>query len=184
MVTSAHPRVCGENVVEKRGRNGYRGSSPRVRGKLNRSAFSPKTRGLIPACAGKTSRPSRSASRSSAHPRVCGENKAHGCSFGGWWGSSPRVRGKPGQGSGRSADQRLIPACAGKTRRRRRRGRRCAAHPRVCGENEWVNGRGQVRTGSSPRVRGKRRSAGSGGDQGGLIPACAGKTTRARPRGR
>ena len=71
-------------------------------------------------------------------------------------GSSPRVRGKPGQGSGRSADQRLIPACAGKTQASGGPTSSDGAHPRVCGEN----GCRVLRHRTSPW----------------LIPACAGKT--------
>ena len=51
------------------------------------------------------------------------------------------------------------------------------AHPRVCGENSGTARGSSPGRGSSPRVRGKpeRRPGGDGG--GGLIPACAGKTS-------
>ena len=70
----AHPRVCGENT---RGRTMSRpvpGSSPRVRGKPRAGLQEAARRGLIPACAGKTSCGSARSSSPRAHPRVCGEN--------------------------------------------------------------------------------------------------------------
>ena len=71
--------------------------------------------GLIPACAGKTRSPGQQARALRAHPRVCGENSVpveKSCISG---GSSPRVRGKLPITVERAGEQRLIPACAGKT---------------------------------------------------------------------
>ena len=72
---------------------------------------------------------------SAAHPRVCGENFAGLASRAGRVGSSPRVRGKPGVGLLRVPADRLIPACAGKTRGDALEIEVLRAHPRVCGEN-------------------------------------------------
>ena len=52
----AHPRVCGENVEPMLPRAEAAGSSPRVRGKRNYPSEEFMPLGLIPACAGKTSR--------------------------------------------------------------------------------------------------------------------------------
>ena len=49
----AHPRVCGENPVVKMLVTPHRGSSPRVRGKLDALARVRARDGLIPARAGK-----------------------------------------------------------------------------------------------------------------------------------
>ena len=51
------------------------------------------------------------------------------------------------------------------------------AHPRVCGENPETGEVKERLVGSSPRVRGKLPGWGANGGRGGLIPACAGKTT-------
>ena len=51
---TAHPRVCGENLVEVCSNTVPLGSSPRVRGKLIRTIVCSCHFGLIPACAGKT----------------------------------------------------------------------------------------------------------------------------------
>ena len=55
----AHPRVCGENRLAGGPTTLPTGSSPRVRGKLVHVPVMDGERGLIPACAGKTSYRSR-----------------------------------------------------------------------------------------------------------------------------
>ena len=111
------------------------GSSPRVRGKHpNRRSAVGSVR-LIPACAGKTLNCFVSANTATAHPRVCGENRALGR---GPWdaaGSSPRVRGKPTPMKINKPLFGLIPACAGKTDLGSAWLNVVPAHPRVCGEN-------------------------------------------------
>ena len=97
--------------------------------------------------------------RIAAHPRVCGENVEDIALAAGKGGSPPRVRGKLGACQRDADGGGLTPACAGKTPGLGLADELGGAHPRVCGENEWVNGRGQVRTGSPPRVRGKHRRA-------------------------
>ena len=71
------------------------GSSPRVRGKRDDDLAHPCGARLIPACAGKTGRPSSTTSAPWAHTRVCGENSGLVLGVGTEGGSSPRVRGKP-----------------------------------------------------------------------------------------
>ena len=131
----AHPRVCGENLLERRGQLPRQGSSPRVRGKPCDAAPARRDLGLIPACAGKTLSPDTPDSMVAAHPRVCGENRYVSPRPSRANGSSPRVRGKLPTRPVVRPRRGLIPACAGKTRRRRMAARPLAAHPRVCGEN-------------------------------------------------
>ena len=172
----AHPRVCGENRTRGVWTADFQGSSPRVRGKHELLRGLGHRCRLIPACAGKTLPSKRGRIEATAHPRVCGENE-DGPGFGaGGGGSSPRVRGKRSRGRGRRWSRRLIPACAGKTVGGKKKGRREAAHPRVCGENlgDLIDRAATV--GSSPRVRGKQHPAGAGRRRRRLIPACAGKT--------
>ena len=172
----AHPRVCGENRRCRACQGRSRGSSPRVRGK--RAAPIPPTAaaGLIPACAGKTPGTNFFIASSPAHPRVCGENLTRRAVCRGNMGSSPRVRGKLCGHFLGSFGAGLIPACAGKTRRPRRRQTPPAAHPRVCGENSIVTLVIESTKGSSPRVRGKPGRKHPKPHPGRLIPACAGKT--------
>ena len=73
-MSTAHPRVCGENqdvgVLDLTGV----GSPPRVRGKRCAGRrFSIESR-LTPACAGKTRISTLIGEPPWAHPRVCGEN--------------------------------------------------------------------------------------------------------------
>ena len=139
-IDTAHPRVCGENHRGRRQDRHPRGSSPRVRGKLDPRTGATTVSGLIPACAGKTPRSTTTSCPAAAHPRVCGENKDEEQAALPTPGSSPRVRGKlcdvilgPSYGG-------LIPACAGKTMGHVGEVDDDPAHPRVCGENR--RGRG------------------------------------------
>ena len=149
--------MCGENRSVRVARSIVAGSSPRVRGKLNREMYGDIILGLIPACAGKTRSDRATAAGSRAHPRVCGENRLS--------------RKRPPTAC------RLIPACAGKTPSLRRAVRRCRAHPRVCGENKAGVPKEAVDEGSSPRVRGKHADYLRPRGRVRLIPACAGKTS-------
>ena len=151
----AHPRVCGENLFASFIVLAVLGSSPRVRGKPISLHPSFLGSGLIPACAGKTTLVRRCCMSARAHPRVCGENTKWCCLRLSIAGSSPRVRGKPRGSRLIRIGERLIPACAGKTRRARRRDASTQAHPRVCGENRFAGNPGRHHAGSSPRVRGK-----------------------------
>ena len=131
---------------------------------------------LIPACAGKTLREQPSTCILRAHPRVCGENKGSGLGKLVVRGSSPRVRGKRYARVSTEDQDRLIPACAGKTNNELHTERINRAHPRVCGENSVERIPLGCPLGSSPRVRGKRGLPRPRRMVEGLIPACAGKT--------
>ena len=92
---AAHPRVGGENRRIRSSRCGSSGSSPRGRGKLDRPLSARWEVRLIPAWAGKTSKPPCLSSSNGAHPRVGGENLVHHGYTVCICGSSPRGRGKP-----------------------------------------------------------------------------------------
>ena len=113
--TTAHPRVCGENVWGFIKPVVDVGSPPRVRGKHQPRAPRPRRPRLTPACAGKTSPTRPRSSKPTAHPRVCGENGQPIADLIISVGSPPRVRGKR-HGEGLVVPvARLTPACAGKT---------------------------------------------------------------------
>ena len=111
---------------------------------------------------------------------MCGENFSRDVEQVPAAGSSPRVRGKPLDPQSTQAAEGLIPACAGKTRSCQQRRYPSGAHPRVCGENLAVNIRLVEQVGSSPRVRGKRKTTAASKGPHRLIPACAGKTAALR----
>ena len=188
--------MCRENPPTLLKPSSAAGSSPRVRGKRNRTRLPPSRRGLIPACAGKhqcersrlirfrlipacagkTRTQPMNIEEIRAHPRVCGENYTENAPVRSSAGSSPRVRGKRECSSLGRIRCGLIPACAGKTGRRRFKQGCGAAHPRVCGENSRAAFFMSPPWGSSPRVRGKLRQIRCPILRHGLIPACAGKT--------
>ena len=113
--TTDHPRVCGENKLVDKGAIVRGGSPPRVRGKLAPHGKKPWSARITPACAGKTRAVIPTSSRSTDHPRVCGENLGAFKLALYHRGSPPRVRGKPCDESRRLTVSRITPACAGKT---------------------------------------------------------------------
>ena len=153
----AHPRACGENLLDGDPPPPTTGSSPRVRGKPHLVQFDLGDGGLIPARAGKTDGGPAAGGGPGAHPRACGENSASKSRTRWPPGSSPRVRGKRPGLQRHPARWRLIPARAGKTRSASRSPPTWRAHPRACGENVAQIRRYMEAKGSSPRVRGKRR---------------------------
>ena len=110
-----HPRACGENWAPWTRVSTLWGSSPRVRGKLLELLGDPGAAGIIPARAGKTTYPCESSSAIPDHPRACGENGGGALVHERGSGSSPRVRGKLGEGAGQVPHVGIIPARAGKT---------------------------------------------------------------------
>ena len=173
---TAHPRVCGENAEAHGDEDGPAGSSPRVRGKRLHARQGHLPLRLIPACAGKTTFRWLGRGSRRAHPRVCGENSWTMPRDDSGRGSSPRVRGKPAQMRQQVPENRLIPACAGKTQGPAEKRGQYPAHPRVCGENANIVASFRVGSGSSPRVRGKQTPPFFLVSYTRLIPACAGKT--------
>ena len=130
----------------------------------------------IPAHAGKTPGMDTTSHCVSAHPRSRGENalQPEGPTLRS--GSSPLTRGKLGLAVVAVGALGLIPAHAGKTRRRSPRALGRAAHPRSRGENDPSRRQRLQPHGSSPLTRGKRDLPLSESLAEGLIPAHAGKT--------
>ena len=137
----------------------------------------------IPAHAGKTPGMDTTSHCVSAHPRSRGENalQPEGPTLRS--GSSPLTRGKLGLAVVAVGALGLIPAHAGKTRRRSPRALGRAAHPRSRGENDPSRRQRLQPHGSSPLTRGKRRVDGQAASLRRLIPAHAGKTRYSRTTG-
>ena len=134
-------------------------------------------RGIIPAYAGNTLSPRRVHWRPEDHPRVCGEHGVWPASSSGMPGSSPRMRGTPGNWRRCCVRTGIIPAYAGNTSPVLRRCFWPRDHPRVCGEHivrpavwRWIRG-------SSPRMRGTRNEHFVFHLATGIIPAYAGNTS-------
>ena len=86
---------------------------------------------------------------------MCGKNDATWLNFDNVSGSPPRVREKLIPKKPETLEDRITPACAGKTRLNARTSSQYRDHPRVCGKN--LNGDiiAMPYPGSPPRVREK-----------------------------
>ena len=133
--TKAHPRSRGENRQKTLSLSATLGSSPLTRGKQRRRPRRPQRTGLIPAHAGKTTECSPGSRIRRAHPRSRGENRGGGGRHRHVCGSSPLTRGKLARTGQVRRAPGLIPAHAGKTRRRSAAAVWSRAHPRSRGEN-------------------------------------------------
>ena len=176
----AHPRSRGENGVCHCAFAFCVGSSPLTRGKLDSGLKHSLFKGLIPAHAGKTGDLLRRSDGPRAHPRSRGENSVGDAQAVEERGSSPLTRGKRRAASAWRLPSGLIPAHAGKTRRRDHSRRPARAHPRSRGENAQRPVREHTGRGSSPLTRGKPARPVVGASGWGLIPAHAGKTEPSR----
>ena len=113
-----------------------------------------------------------------AHPRAYGENVSESALPKSFWGSSPRIRGKPGERHRAAVAIGLIPAHTGKTVSRTDAYRCAGAHPRAYGENLQSTWNPVTVAGSSPRIRGKHPARPARSNGRGLIPAHTGKTNQ------
>ena len=176
--------MCGEHLNALMEYTTAWGSSPRVR-RTPVERHAPQFQvGIIPACAGNTRSESSERWPPGDHPRVCGEHYTPNWDV--FWnvGSSPRVRGTPGDRQVRHGRAGIIPACAGNTCASGRTIPTSGDHPRVCGEHSLISACNRSMPGSSPRVRGTRRGRRVPIAGRGIIPACAGNTGRGPRRHR
>ena len=150
-----HPRACGANGQQFLTNLGTFGSSPRMRGKPRLERDDSRTRRIIPAHAGQTSRTPTPTPTVSDHPRACGANAAAGRIRTLRRGSSPRMRGKQGGRRKLEREIRIIPAHAGQTTGTTRFREGFPDHPRACGANHVPQQDARQPRGSSPRMRGK-----------------------------
>ena len=136
--------------------------------------------GIIPAYAGNTTVSYGDALLQRDHPRVCGEHIMANIAASIPQGSSPRMRGTRAIAFATSLLVRIIPAYAGNTKDLRPSYVGWRDHPRVCGEHSSIAWAISMRPGSSPRMRGTRRTCARRMSAGGIIPAYAGNTRRLR----
>ena len=173
-----HPRACGANEHLVAYRLTRHGSSPRMRGKLERIRGRPARRRIIPAHAGQTEASPHSPPKAADHPRACGANHDARTRRTRWAGSSPRMRGKPGRQRTQPHQRRIIPAHAGQTDGLTSDGSVVTDHPRACGANTVSVRDWNAPVGSSPRMRGKPASPPPTSSTRRIIPAHAGQTGR------
>ena len=173
-----HPRACGANVWACGvGRAAY-GSSPRMRGKLNKTRVGGAIRRIIPAHAGQTWHSNRCQVCAPDHPRACGANVRTPFAAVRQSGSSPRMRGKLVERHRGGRPRRIIPAHAGQTFLNTNLFYLYTDHPRACGANGLSTRVYRPPIGSSPRMRGKRTRWFFRCPPARIIPAHAGQTIR------
>ena len=171
-----HPRMCGEKCMKSGLRVSDVGSPPHVRGKAVVILLCVATYRITPACAGKSLTAKQKGILRRDHPRMCGEKSVAYLFLLPFQGSPPHVRGKVARGGSRYREQRITPACAGKSASDAEFAKEKMDHPRMCGEKQTQHVIDTVRKGSPPHVRGKvlhiplhRRTLR-------ITPACAGKS--------
>ena len=173
---SDHPRACGANNSVAVISDAPAGSSPRMRGKLNRTSTPMMPLRIIPAHAGQTPDWRGRAHGTTDHPRACGANGPRPSQSEASAGSSPRMRGKRNPDNPNDPNTRIIPAHAGQTGIHASLRHQRPDHPRACGANSAIQVAVLPVSGSSPRMRGKlRRQRGRLGARR-IIPAHAGQT--------
>ena len=181
------PATVVADPVESAKRNeltaGRARSSQRVRGAERLYALDDLLEGNIPACAGSSRSARHQCGGRRDHPRACGEQELPFAALVLLTGSSPRVRGTANGRDQAEAMPGIIPARAGSRASGSRSRRSSSDHPRVCGE-QWLCTRSLWSTsGSSPRMRGAADAQLVVDELVGIIPACAGSSSRSRPRG-
>ena len=92
-------------------------------------------------------------------------------------GSPPHARGRLPVGLKRRVEIRITPACAGKTELSGPKLMAKADHPRMRGEDYFPNAGWLAVRGSPPHARGRRLVLFERLANGGITPACAGKTS-------
>ena len=176
--TRDHPRGCGENLSRLYTIHCQSGSPPRMRGKPEACNDLIDWCRITPADAGKTRNATCCTLTTWDHPRGCGKNVFRKRLNPWRKGSPPRMRGKRLKKRGEADERGITPADAGKTLRTGCFCRRLQDHPRGCGENHAGASSREAKTGSPPRMRGKRLYAVPVPLGRGITPADAGKTNR------
>ena len=166
-----HPRVRGEHESGIWTRRSGMGSSPRARGTLHLSFGFWCSGGIIPACAGNTCFLQSDNGFRRDHPRVRGEHDGITVGTPVQLGSSPRARGTRHRKAHRQGQDGIIPACAGNTWSADFWSWCGGDHPRVRGEHMQVNAASIAARGTQDVGHGDVYLLG-------IIPACAGNTSR------
>ena len=173
-----HPRLRGEHAGVTIPDASGQGSSPLARGAHSVGAVVERGLGIIPACAGSTSARPRGRRWWWDHPRLRGEHSISYVREAGHPGSSPLARGARRPPLRQLPQGGIIPACAGSTLRS---ALPCPAprdHPRLRGEHSPERAASMASRGSSPLARGAPSLDFEGSLDVGIIPACAGSTSR------
>ena len=149
-----HPRACGAHTWSADDWRWRSGSSPRMRGSLNKARLGHALSGIIPAHAGLTRNSSCRRGHRWDHPRACGAHGSIADYFYYSMGSSPRIRGSLFGFYDFKFHDGIIPAHAGLTQPFSKTHRPNRDHPRACGAHISATYLPHPSPGSSPRMRG------------------------------
>ena len=171
------PACAGKTLVTDHAIIDSAGSPPHARGRHGRRDSGDRRAGITPACAGKTFASCYLPWVLQDHPRMRGEDYRvlGGARY--FDGSPPHARGRPTLARQVDQTDRITPACAGKTGPSNLLGCSPTDHPRMRGEDGASRTRRPSLVGSPPHARGRRAHLTGGGENGGITPACAGKTS-------
>ena len=139
IVHKDHPRLCGEKEPVQKHEADVQGSPPPMRGKVHTELHCGILVRITPAYAGKRFRRQRGSKIYKDHPRLCGEKLITSGNSGMGIGSPPPMRGKADRTRNKEGRNRITPAYAGKRIYKRRAGKVCWDHPRLCGEKNQGN---------------------------------------------
>ena len=129
-----HPRMRGEKMAYCSAFDAILGSPPHARGKVGIEDDKIDEIGITPACAGKSTPPSRRSAPRWDHPRMRGEKRCWTPWTAGRGGSPPHARGKDPIGPIPFLRRRITPACAGKSLYVENAALSLEDHPRMRGE--------------------------------------------------
>ena len=130
-----HPRMCGKDSHITATRAKPTGSPPHVRERPFRIVVIIITAGITPACAGKTRLCPHQPREQQDHPRMCGKDVLMDTLYDVVRGSPPHVRERHDYPFYTSVDDRITPACAGKTVSLKSMSNYLQDHPRMCGKD-------------------------------------------------
>ena len=151
-----HPHSRGVYAEYYKSSDGKVGSSPLARGLREGRFPDDGSPGIIPARAGFTLKSDHGYPAFTDHPRSRGVYRPPRTAGRRFSGSSPLARGLPMAQARLPESDRIIPARAGFTRRRRARPARTADHPRSRGVYGMASDGSLPGRGSSPLARGLR----------------------------
>ena len=154
-----HPRVRGEEFVQRLQDSSRQESPPRARGRVPIDIRTSRGYGITPACAGKSMIITTDFLMDLESP--------------------PRARGRADTLSCVVLPSGITPACAGKSADDMARLKAARNHPRVRGEERSRYLRASSQWESPPRARGRVPALFVRGVLFGITPACAGKSTSA-----
>ena len=130
-----HPRMRGEHIARARAHRRKQGSSPHARGARRQGGSAGGRHGIIPACAGSTTRRMPHQLPCWDHPRMRGEHLWLRRCTKSTTGSSPHARGALVSACNAFIPRGIIPACAGSTQPHLFHQSRSGDHPRMRGEH-------------------------------------------------